>query len=160
MRDQVQDDQVANQNIYPSGLVTETQPRFDIDTESSQNQAQEVNPSDSTRASTRINLTIAMSGAQNYFGRSTKRTEREVLKRRVICAKGDCGKAGSRECDNHHTVATAALLYKFGAARHFEPRNSEGGTNYSYKYLAFHLKNQYPRYKLVQTKILLLHPNL
>ena len=28
---QVQEDQVANRNMSPSGLVTETQPRFDLD---------------------------------------------------------------------------------------------------------------------------------
>ena len=75
-----------------------------------------------------------MSGAQAYFGHSSKRTKQEVLKCRVICVKGDCGKAGSREHDNHHTAATAALLYKFGAAKHFLLRNLEGETKSLSKY--------------------------
>ena len=75
-----------------------------------------------------------MSGAQTYFGRITKRTEQEVLKRRMICVKGNCGKAGSCEHNKHHFAASAALLYKFGAARHFVPRISEGETESSYKY--------------------------
>ena len=87
MHDQVQDNQAANRNISPSVLVIETEPRFDIDIKSVQNEAQEADPSDSTSTSIMGNLTIAMSGAQAYFGQISKRTKQEVLKRRVICAK-------------------------------------------------------------------------
>ena len=81
------------------------------------------NPSDSTSTSTRDNLTITMSGAQAYFGRSSKKTKQKVLERKVICEKRDWGKPGSCERDNHHAAATVALLYKFGSVKHFVPRN-------------------------------------
>ncbi len=55
---QVQDDQSTNQNISPSGLVIETDPRFVIDIESEQKEDQVADPSNNTSTSTRDNLTI------------------------------------------------------------------------------------------------------
>ena len=133
-RAQVQDNQNTSQEISPPGSLIEIDPRFVIDIESEQKEDQGADPSNSARSSTSGNLTFAMSGAQAYFGRSSKRTEQEVLKRRVICAKGDRGKPGSRQRDKHHAAATATLLFKFGAAKHFVPRNSEGETESSSNY--------------------------
>ena len=45
-------------------------------------------------------------------------TKEEVLKRRVICAKWNRDKFGSHEHDTH--------VQKFGAAKHFVPKNVEG----------------------------------
>ena len=61
-----------------------------------------------------------------YFGRATPRTQEEILARKVICLKADRGANGSRERDNHHRDATAALAQKFGAAAHWVPRNAKG----------------------------------
>ncbi len=64
---QVQDNQATNQNISPSGLIIETESRFEIEIESEQKESQETSPSDSTSESTSGGFTIAMLGAKGYF---------------------------------------------------------------------------------------------
>ncbi len=105
-----------------------------IDIESEQKEDQVADPIDSASSSTSGDLTITMSGSQAYIGRSSKRTKQEVLKHRVSYAKGDHENPGFRENDKHHAAATASLLYKFGAEKHFVPSKSEGETESSTKY--------------------------
>ena len=59
-----------------------------------------------------------------YFGR-TRILEVEIIARRVICKKCVCGDEGSRERQNIHRGATAPILLKFGAAKHFMTKTSE-----------------------------------
>ncbi len=134
MHAQVQYGQATNQNISSSVLVIETESRFKIEIKSEQKEAQETSPSDSISESTSDSLTISMLGSKGYFRCLSKRTDHEVLQDRGICAKGDQGKAGYHERDNHHTAATAALQHKFWATKHFVPRNLEGEADSSSKY--------------------------
>ena len=51
----------------------------------------------------------------------------------MVCHKNKRGLAGSKERDIHHTKATGALPSKFGAPRHFVPKNKEGESE-AFKY--------------------------
>ncbi len=59
-RTQVQNNQGTNQNISPSGLVIEIDPRFMIDIKSERKEDQVADSSDSTSAITRGNLAFEM----------------------------------------------------------------------------------------------------
>ena len=70
---------------------------------------------------------IILSSSSSYQGRSTKQTNEEIIQCRVVCVKINHDLEGLRERDICQGNATKVLSQNFGAAKHFVPKNLEGG---------------------------------
>ena len=71
-----------------------------------------------------------------YFGEEDALPEMDFVKQEVVIKMRDHGKQGTKEYTRSYDMNTTALEHKFGIAKHFVIRSSEGKTdNDDTKYL-------------------------
>ncbi len=89
-----------------------------------------------TRVSYRVPSVIGgrtITPTGNYFDDANWHSHQDITARKIVCPKSKCGAQGSRDYDQHHLAATAAIPEPFGASQHFCTKNSDGKLSYEYK---------------------------